>query len=107
MYLPLEHMAKELIAQTGYYFGVGLANLLNMFDPEMIVMGGGLANMGDKMFDPAFQTAKERAYDIAYESVKFAPAKLGKNSGVLGAATFAHDKLEIETASITSTLPRL
>jgi glucokinase len=89
-----DSLAKELIAQTGYYLGVGLANLLNMFNPEMIVIGGGVSNMGAMIFDPAFQTAKERAYEIAYASVKFEKAKLGRNSGVLGAAAFAHEKLK-------------
>jgi glucokinase len=87
-------VAQELIAQTGYYLGVGLANLLNMFNPEMIVIGGGLANIGDRIFIPAYQTAKERAYDIAYSAVRFAPAKFGRNSGVLGAAAYAYEKLK-------------
>ena len=86
-------LAEKLIARTGYYLGVGLANLINMFNPEMIVIGGGLSNMGDRIFAPAYQTAKERAYDVAYSAVRFAPAKLGRNSGVLGAAAFAHEKL--------------
>jgi glucokinase len=85
-------LADELISQTGYYLGVGLANLLNMFNPEMIVIGGGVSNIGDRIFDPAYRTAKERAYASAYAAVKFARAKLGRNSGVLGAAAYAMDK---------------
>ncbi|MFO7963411.1 MAG: ROK family protein [Desulfobacterales bacterium] len=87
-------LAMELIETTGYYFGVGLANLLNMFNPEMIVIGGGLSNMGDMLLDPAIKTAKARSYAVAFASVRFAPAKLGKNSGVLGAAAFAREKLQ-------------
>jgi glucokinase len=87
-------LAKELIAQTGYYLGVGLANLLNVFNPEMIIIGGSIANMGEIILSPAYQTAKERAYDVAYATVKFAAAKLGGNTGVLGAAAFAHEKLK-------------
>lgn len=88
-----DSVAKELIARTGYYFGVGLANLLNLFNPEMIVIGGGLANLGDRLLAPAFRTARERAYDIAYAAVKFAAAELGRDSGVIGAAAFAREKL--------------
>ena len=84
-----DSLAKELIARTGYYLGVGLANLINMFNPELIVIGGGLSNIGDMLFAPAFKVAEERAFREAYRAVRFSPAKLGLNSGVLGAAAFA------------------
>jgi glucokinase len=84
-----DSLAKELIAQTGYYVGVGLANLINIFNPELIVIGGGLSNMGDMLLEPAFKVAGERAYGEAFQAVRFASAELGRNSGVLGAAAFA------------------
>jgi glucokinase len=84
-----DSLAKELIAQTGYYVGVGLANLLNIFNPDLIVIGGGLSNIGDMLLKPAFKTAGERAYKEAFQAVRFASAELGRNSGVLGAAAFA------------------
>ena len=87
-----DETACELIRVTGYYLGVGLANLLNMFNPEMIVIGGGLTNIGEMILAPAYETAKKRAYAIAYSTVKFETAMLGRNSGVLGAAAFAHQK---------------
>lgn len=87
-------LARELIEQAGYYLGVGLANLLNMFNPQMIVIGGGVSNMGEMIFGPAFRTARERAYAAAYSAVTFAPAKMEDNSGILGAAAYAHDKLK-------------
>jgi glucokinase len=84
-----DSLAKELIARTGYYVGVGLANLINIFNPELIVIGGGLSNIGDMLLGPAFKTAGERAYKEAFQAVHFAAAELGRNSGVLGAAAFA------------------
>jgi len=84
-----DSLAKELIAQTGYYVGVGLANLINIFDPELIVIGGGLSNIGDMLLGPAFKAAGERAYKEAFDVVRFALAELGRNSGVVGAAVFA------------------
>jgi glucokinase len=83
-----DSLAKELIARTGYYVGVGLANLINIFNPELIVIGGGLSNIGDMLLKPAFKTAGERAYKEAFQAVRFASAELGRNSGVLGAAAF-------------------
>jgi len=84
-----DSLAKELIARTGYYVGVGLANLINIFNPELIVIGGGLSNIGDMLLEPAFKVAEERAYKEAFQAVRFASAGLGRNSGVLGAAAFA------------------
>jgi len=84
-----DSLAKELIARTGYYVGVGLANLINIFNPELIVIGGGLSNIGDMLLKPAFKVAGERAYKEAFHAVRFASAGLGRNSGVLGAAAFA------------------
>jgi len=82
-------LARELIADTGYYVGVGLANLINIFNPEVIVIGGGLSNMGNMLLEPAYKVAGERAYKEAYQAVRFALAELGGNSGVLGAVAFA------------------
>jgi glucokinase len=84
-----DSVAKELIARTGYYVGVGLANLINIFNPELIIIGGGLSNIGDMLLEPAFKTAGKRAYKEAFRAVRFASAELGRNSGVVGAAAFA------------------
>jgi len=84
-----DSLAKELIARTGYYVGVGLANLINIFNPELIVIGGGLSNIGDMLLKSAFKVAGERAFKEAFQAVRFASTELGRNSGVLGATAFA------------------
>jgi glucokinase len=83
-----DNLAKELIARTGHYIGVGLANLINIFNPELIVIGGGLSGMGDMLLNPAFKVAGERAFKEAFQAVRFASAELGRNSTVLGAAAY-------------------
>jgi glucokinase len=89
-----DSLAKELISQTGYYVGVGLANLINIFNPELIVIGGGLSNMGDLLLGPAHKVAEERAFAPSFKSVRLVPAQLGRNSGVLGAAAFAFQQMK-------------
>lgn len=79
-------LARELVARTGYYLGLGLANLVNIFNPEMIVIGGGLSGMGDKLLAPAYEEAGRRAFRESFRAVRFVPAALGMDSGVLGAA---------------------
>jgi glucokinase len=89
-----DSLAKELIARTGYYVGVGLANLVNIFNPELIVIGGGLSSMGDRLLKPAFKEAGERAFKEAFQAVRFSLAGLGRNSTVLGAAAFALQEMK-------------
>jgi glucokinase len=87
-------LAGELISRTGYYLGVGMANLINLFNPERIVIGGGLSHMGDVLLGEAKRVAGEKAYRAAFEAVDFVAAELGRNSGVLGAAAFALQEIE-------------
>lgn len=86
-------LAGQLISDTAFYLGVGLANLINLFNPERIVIGGGLASMGEVLLGKAKKEAEERAYMEAFEAVDFVPAGLGRDSGVLGAAAFALEQM--------------
>ncbi len=92
--LANDSLAKEVIARTGYYVGVGLANVINIFNPEVIVIGGGLSNIGDMLLEPAYEEAKKRAFPQPYRSVRFARAELGQDSGVIGAAIYAIGEIE-------------
>lgn len=82
-------LAEELVARAAHYIGVGLINLVNIFNPELIVIGGGLSNMGDMLFEPAFKMVQERAYQEAFQNVRYTLAALGRDCGVVGAAAFA------------------
>ncbi|MFW6114663.1 MAG: ROK family protein [Thermodesulfobacteriota bacterium] len=84
-----DELAKRLIARNAYYLGVGLANLINIFNPETIVIGGGLSNIGDMLLLPAYEEAQRRAFKPSYQATRFVRARLGRNSGVIGAAAFA------------------
>jgi glucokinase len=84
-------LARELISRLAYYFGVGLANLVNIFDPELILVGGGVAKMGDLLLQPARKVVKERAYVTLTHDVEIRPAVLGEDSGLLGAVAFVSE----------------
>lgn len=87
-------LARKLVAETARYLGIGLGSLINIFNPELIVFGGGLSKMGDALLEPAIREAGRRSYQDAYKAVKFALAELGDNSGVLGAAVYARNELK-------------
>ena len=83
-----DELAKELISRLGYYFGIGLVNLVNIFNPELILLGGGVAKMGNLLFQPAIKVVRERAFSALANTVEIQPAILGDDSGVLGAVAF-------------------
>ena len=78
-------LAKELVLRAGHYLGVGLVNLVNIFNPELILIGGGLSKMSDLLFPTALALLKERAFEVASSCVRIEPARLGGDSGLLGA----------------------
>lgn len=83
-----DRLAKELISQLAYYFGVGLVNVVNTFNPELILVGGGVAKMGDLLLRPAIKVVRERAFSTAAKAVHIKPALLGDDSAALGAVAF-------------------
>lgn len=87
-----DKLAQELVSRLGYYFGVGLTNLVNIFNPELILIGGGVAKMGDLLLQPAIKVVKERAFNTPAATVEIKPALLGDDSGLLGAAAFVLER---------------
>jgi glucokinase len=87
-----DFLALEVISRAATYLGVGMVNLVNIFNPEMIIIGGGMAQMGDLLLDTARQVVEERALPLSAQAVRIVTAQLGDNAGVLGAAVFARQQ---------------
>lgn len=85
-------LALDVINKAATYLGVGLVNLVNIFNPEMIIIGGGLAKMGDLLLSPARQVVREKAFPVSAEAVCILPTQLGDDAGILGAAIFAFEQ---------------
>jgi len=84
-----DSLASEVISEAATYLGVGMVNLVNIFNPEMIIVGGGVAKMGDLLLNPVRQVVQERAFQLPAQAVRIVQAQLGDDSGLLGAAAFA------------------
>jgi glucokinase len=84
-----DRVAGEILSEAMEYLGIGMANLVNLFNPQVIVIGGGLANVGELLFAAARRVIDQRAFDAAAQAVRLVPAELGDNAGVLGAAAVA------------------
>ena len=80
--------AGKAIAATGEYLGFGLTSLANALDPDLIIIGGGLAVLGDKLLDPARVVLKDRALP-GPATCPVVVATLGADASVIGAATLA------------------
>ncbi len=87
-----DKLAGEVIEQAAYFLGVGMVNIVNIFNPEMIIIGGGMAAMGEMLIEPGRKIVKERAFPIASRAVSIISARLGNEAGVYGAAAFALEK---------------
>ena len=81
--------AIEIFKLTGRLLGVGIANVLNLFDPEIIVLGGGVMHAEDLFMDELKNSLRKRALKSNLKNLQIKNAKLGKNTGVKGAIAVA------------------
>jgi glucokinase len=84
-----DELALEIFRRMGVYLGIGLANLINILNPEMIVIGGGVVNGWDLFEKHMHQQVEERAFPLLAARVKIVRAKCGDDAGLLGAAQLA------------------
>ena len=75
----------EVYLEAGRLLGYGVANLVSLFDPEIVVIGGGLVGASDLFLDALRRGMKERAQPIAVKKVKVAVSRLGGDANLLGA----------------------
>jgi glucokinase len=81
--------AKAVFERVARALGIALAALINLFNPEVIVIGGGVARAEDLLLAPARAEARSRAFSFAYDACRIVPARLGPRAGVVGSALFA------------------
>ena len=86
--------AKSVFRDTGEWLGVGIAGLVNMLNPEKVVLCGGMTAAGDLLLEPVRRTVQETAFEVPARRVQILAAGLGGDSGVLGAAGCALARLE-------------
>jgi glucokinase len=84
-----DEQARAVLAEVGRRLGAGLVGLVNAFNPEVVVIGGGPIAAGDLLLEPARRVVAERAIPPVREMVRIVPAHFGDESGMLGAAIFA------------------
>jgi glucokinase len=87
-------LATELVQETARFLGAGVANLLNIFNPDTVVIAGGVTQAGELLFDPLRVEVRRRAFRPAVDACRIVPGMLPGNAGVVGAiATFRAQQL--------------
>lgn len=84
-----DEVAKDIIDNALTYLGIGVANAIATFDPEMIIIGGGVSKGGDIVFDTVKKVVNKRCFKSMAESCEIVPAGLGSDAGVVGAVALA------------------
>jgi glucokinase len=96
-----DEVALEVMAETGHYLGIGIANLIQLYNPEILVIGGGVAQAGRWLFEPIMRTVRARAHMVPASSCRIAPSQLGDDAGIIGASVLA----AMETARLEQHRP--
>ena len=89
-----DELAVELVQNAGRWLGLGLVNLLHLFNPEAIVIGGSVSNLGNLFFDPAVETIQQNILDDDFfQKDVLRISKLGDDVCLYGAAYYASMKI--------------
>jgi glucokinase-like ROK family protein len=81
--------AIEVIRQSGQFIGDVLASLVNFYDPQMIVLGGGVSNLGNLLLSSIRQAVLQRSTPLATRDLQIVFSQIGADAGVLGAVSLA------------------
>jgi pyruvate formate lyase activating enzyme len=97
-------VAQDLIISTGRYLGIGLSTIVQVLNPELIVLGGGLTNMGSMLLDPCMEALRQNIHPVLWGAGRFVMGQFQQNVSVIGAAAMVFS--ETETAeTIHSRMP--
>lgn len=91
-----DELALEVFRRQGFYLGIALGGLINVLNPEVIVIGGGAAAGWDLFVPHLLEQVEHRAWREPRLRAKFEKAILGDDAGILGVAKLAFDKLAVE-----------
>lgn len=83
-------LARAIIARAAEALGVGFVNIIHCFNPERIILGGGVTLMGSMLLEPALRIVQERAMRVPRDAVRIELAQLGENTGLIGSGALVY-----------------
>ena len=85
-----DKLVEKIIEEAAEYTGIAVANLINIFNPQVVVLGGGVIDaLGDEMMAVIVETAEDYAMSGTMKGVDIIASKKGDNAGIIGAAVLA------------------
>ncbi|HZT08023.1 MAG TPA: ROK family protein [Chloroflexota bacterium] len=100
-----DELAQELIHDAGRALGFGVRNLLHLFNPSVVAIGGGVSRIGRRLWDPMFEVVNADTLTMYREGLRIVPAELGDDSGLVGAALLAHEAAAAPRTGSPSSIP--
>jgi glucokinase len=88
-------VAGEIIQDMTHYLGLGLANLINILNPDLVAVGGGVSRAGELLFKPLREKTLAYSLEAAARTARIVPAQLGNDAGSIGAGAVALQELEL------------
>jgi glucokinase len=87
-----DSIAIQAVQEAGRYLGIAVANLIDLFNPATVIIGGQLAATGDLLLNPIREISQRRAFPLSYRHTQIVQNQLGPDSVCLGACTLVIDQ---------------
>jgi glucokinase len=87
-----DETAISTMRETGDILGYGLTNIINLYNPEVVIIGGGMSKAGERLLEPARKVVSGHAIKISQSACSIVTAELGDSAGMLGAAIYANER---------------
>lgn len=88
-----DELALRVMNMSGHYIGIALCSCIVLADPDLILLGGGIAAAGEVLFEPIRRTVQHRSMISGFDPERIVPAELGNEAGTYGAAALIIDEL--------------
>ena len=87
-------LSREVVEETGRLLGIAITSIVHIFNPDVVILHGGLVNAGEMLFEPLRAKVNELCFGAALEGLSILPSALGGDAGVVGAAGLAFARSE-------------
>ena len=89
-----DRAAQEILSTAGRYFGIGLSTVVQVLNPDRIVIGGGLVKIGPPLMEPCFQALNENIHPVLVGSAEIVYSELWEEAGLVGAAALVWERVK-------------
>ena len=89
-----DSLANRILYKAAYFTGVGLAAIVDVLNPEIVIVGGGLTHMGPRLLKPAFETCREHIFPLHERDLRLEESNLGDDVSLIGALVLAQESAQ-------------